>query len=122
MLVPRFCLLWPEHPADPLITGKRGEVFPRRQNLWAGSQDTSQVRRDGMDHAGGDRPGTHRSPIVAPIRAKAGFCTLVARNSSQVRLPMARSGARLAPALIAAAAAPGILTLNMGLCLPVATM
>jgi hypothetical protein len=31
----------------------------------------SQVHRDGMDHTAGDHPGTHRSPIVAPIRTKA---------------------------------------------------
>ncbi len=61
MLAPCFCFLRPEHPADPLIAGKRGEVFPRRQSLWAGYQDPSQVHRDGMDHSAGDHPGTHRS-------------------------------------------------------------
>src|SRR5438309_4970476 len=71
VLAPRFCFLRPEHPADPLIAGKRGEVFPGRQRVWGGNQGASQVHRDGMDHAAGDRPGTHRSPIVAPIRTKA---------------------------------------------------
>src|SRR5258708_20034378 len=71
MLAPRFCFLRPEHPADPLIAGKRGEILPRRQRLWRGDQDASQVHRDGMDHSAGDHPGTHRSPILAPIRTKA---------------------------------------------------
>src|SRR6266542_4997774 len=71
VLAPRFCFLRPEHPADPLIAGKRGEVFPRRESLWGGNQDASQVHRDGMDHSAGDHPGTHRSPILAPIRTEA---------------------------------------------------
>src|SRR5438445_12466672 len=41
VLAPRFCFLGPEHPADPLIAGKRGEVFPRRQSLWTSNQDVS---------------------------------------------------------------------------------
>src|SRR5262249_597348 len=65
VLAARFCFLRPKEPADPLIAGKRGEVFPCRQSLWAGNQDASQVHRDGMDHSAGDHPGTHRSPIVA---------------------------------------------------------
>src|SRR5260370_10446741 len=73
VLAPRFCFLRPEHPADPLIARKRGEVFPRRQSLWGGNQDAFQVHRDGMDHSAGDHPGTHRSPILAPIRTKAAF-------------------------------------------------
>src|SRR5437867_4793985 len=71
VLAPRFCFLRREHPADPLIAGKRGEVFPSRQNLWAGNQDASQVRRYGMGHSAGDNRGTHRSSIVAPMRTKA---------------------------------------------------
>src|SRR5438445_1281301 len=71
VLAPRFCFLRPEHPADPLIAGKRGEVFPRRQNLWGGNQDAPQVHRDAMDYSAGDHPGTHRSPIVSPMRTKA---------------------------------------------------
>src|SRR6184192_2777838 len=71
VLASGFGFLRPEHPADPLIAGKRGEVFPRRQSLWGGNQDASQVHRDGMDHSAGDDPGTHRSPILAPIRTKA---------------------------------------------------
>src|SRR5206468_2151680 len=67
VLAPRFCFLRREHPADPLIAGKRGEVRPSRQNLWAGNQDGSQVHRDGMDHSPGDNLGTHRSRIVAPM-------------------------------------------------------
>ena len=73
MLAPRFCFLRPEHPADPLIAGKRGEVFPSRENLRAINQDTSQVHRDGMDHSAGDNPGTHRSPIVALKRTDAAW-------------------------------------------------
>jgi hypothetical protein len=73
VLAPRFYFLGPEHPADPLIAGKRGEVFPRRQSLWAGNQDASQVYRDGMDHSARDHPGTHRSPIVAPMQTKAAW-------------------------------------------------
>src|SRR5207302_6037619 len=65
VLAPRFCCLWPEHPADPFIAGKRGEVFPRSENLWVGNQDASQRHRDFMYHSAGDRPGAHRSPIVA---------------------------------------------------------
>src|SRR5260370_41805912 len=65
VLASGFCFLRPEHPADPLIAGKRGEVFPRLESLWAGEQDASQVHREGMDHAAGYHPGTqsvaHRS-------------------------------------------------------------
>jgi hypothetical protein len=68
VLAPRFSLLRPEHPAEPLIAGKRREVFPRRKNLWAGDQDASQVGRHGMDHSARDNPGTHRPPILAPTR------------------------------------------------------
>ena len=70
VLAPGFCFLRPEHPADPLIAGKRREVLPRRQNLWVGNQDASQIHRYGMDHSASDNPGTHRSPIVAPMRSK----------------------------------------------------
>src|SRR5437868_6304834 len=65
VLAPRFCFLRREHPADPFIAGKRGEVFPRSENLWVGNQDASEIHRDGMCHSAGDRPGAHRSPIVA---------------------------------------------------------
>src|SRR4030081_2665840 len=65
VLAPRFCFLRPEHPADPFIAGKRGEVFPRSENHWVGDQDASQIHRDCMYHSAGDRPGAHRSPIVA---------------------------------------------------------
>src|SRR2546422_7409475 len=65
VLAPRFCFLWPEHPADPFIAGKRGEVFPGSENLWVGNQDASQIHRDCMYHSAGDRPGAHRPPIVA---------------------------------------------------------
>src|SRR5205814_9917702 len=71
VLASRFGFLRPEYPADPLIAGKGGEVLPRRQHHWGGNQDASQVHRDGMDHSAGDHPGTHRSPILAPIRTKA---------------------------------------------------
>src|SRR5207253_3886389 len=60
VLAPRFCFLWQEHPADPFIAGKRGEVFPRSENLWVGNQDASQIHRDCMYHSAGDRPGAHR--------------------------------------------------------------
>ena len=73
VLAPGFCFLRPEHPADPLIAGKRSEVFPSRQNLWARNQDASQVHRDGMDHSAGDNPGTHRSRIVAPMLTMAAW-------------------------------------------------
>src|SRR5437867_5890341 len=33
VLAPRFCFLWPEHPADPFIAGKRGEAFPRSETF-----------------------------------------------------------------------------------------
>src|SRR5205823_4844834 len=56
VLAPRFCFLRPEHPADPFIAGKRGEVFPRSENLWVGNQDASQLHRDCMDESAGDRP------------------------------------------------------------------
>src|SRR2546428_12332861 len=56
VLASRFGFLRPEHPTDPFIAGKRREVLPRRQNLWGGNQDASQVDRDGMDHSAGDRP------------------------------------------------------------------
>src|SRR5438105_11346098 len=85
VLAPRFCLLWPEHPAEPFIAGKRCEVFPRRENLWVGNQDASQIHRDCMYDSAGDRPGAHRSPIVAPMRSK------VALRSA------AAPGARLTP-------------------------
>src|SRR5438128_3102000 len=62
VLAPRFCFLRPEHPADPFIAGKRGEVFPRSENLWVGNQDASQIHRDCMYHSAVDRPGAHRSP------------------------------------------------------------
>src|SRR3981081_2222785 len=67
VLAPRFCFLWPEHPADPFIAGKRGEVFPRSENLWVGNQDASQIHRDCMCHSAGDRPGAHRSPWSSSI-------------------------------------------------------
>src|SRR5438309_10035310 len=70
VLASRLGLLRPEHPTDPFIAGKRREVLPRRQNLWVGSQDASQVHRDGMHHSAGDHPGAHRSPIVASMRSK----------------------------------------------------
>src|SRR5256885_14636871 len=70
VLASRFGFLRPEHPTEPFITGKRREVLPRRQNLWVGNQDASQIHRDGMRHSAGDHPGTHRSPILAPIRTK----------------------------------------------------
>src|SRR5260370_9294327 len=70
VLARRCCFLRPEHPAEPFIAGKRGEVFPRSENLWAGNQDASQIHRDCMCHSAGDRPGAHRSPIVAQMRSK----------------------------------------------------
>src|SRR6266567_3999541 len=71
VLASRFGFLRPEHPADPFIAGKRREVLPRRQNLWVGTQDASQIHRDGMHDSAGDHPGTLRSPILAPMRTKA---------------------------------------------------
>jgi len=71
VLTPRFGPLGPEHPTDPLIAGKRGEVFPCRQNFWVGNQDTSQISRHRMCHSVGDDLGAHRSPIVASMRSNA---------------------------------------------------
>ncbi len=100
VLAPRFCFLRPEHPADPLIAGKRGEVLPSRQSLWAGNQDPSQVHRDGMDHSAGDHPGTHRSPIVAPMRTKAALGSARRRAlASSATMPAASFLPALAPAL-----------------------
>src|SRR5438132_11623454 len=68
VLASRFGFLRPEDPTDPFIAGKRREVLPCRQKLWVGNQDASQINRDGSHHSAGYDPGTHRSPIVAPIR------------------------------------------------------
>jgi len=57
VLAPRYCFLRPDHPADPFIAGKRGEVFPRSENLWVGNQDASQIHRELYEHSAGDRPG-----------------------------------------------------------------
>src|SRR5438132_1302647 len=65
VLAPRFCFLRPEHPADPLVACKRGEVFPRRENLRVGHQDASQIHRDCMYHSAGYRLGPHRPLILA---------------------------------------------------------
>src|SRR5260370_10876918 len=96
MLAPRFCFLRPEHPADPLIAGKRGEILPRRQRLWRGDQDASQVHRDGMDHSAGDHPGTHRSPILAPMMppAASGFGPALCPSIHLARATMIPSGPR----------------------------
>ena len=59
VLAPCFCSLRPDHPADPFIAGKRGEVFPRSEKLWVGDQDASQIPRDCMYHSAGDCPGAH---------------------------------------------------------------
>ncbi len=69
----------------------------------------------------GRRVGSGRQ-LVSPGRHR--FYSLrrsEARNSSHVLLPTARSGARLAPARIAAAAFPGIGMWTIGRCLPVAS-
>src|SRR2546425_7979571 len=98
VLASRFGFLRPEHPTDPFIAGKRREVLPRRQNLWVGNQDMSQIHRDGMDHSAGDHPGTHRSPILAPIRTKGALGSarrraLASSAGSSAKMPPA--GCRL---------------------------
>src|SRR3989449_3886560 len=97
VLSSRFGFLRPEHPTDPFIAGKRREVLPRRQNLWGGNQDASQVDRDGMDQSAGDRPGTHRSPILAPIRTKTALGSarrraLASSAASWAMMPAAACG------------------------------
>src|SRR5882762_11997625 len=81
VLASRFGFLRPEHPTDPFIAGKRRKVLPRRQNLWVANQDASQIHRDRMRHSAGDHPGTHRSPIVAVIRAKVALASTDRRVS-----------------------------------------
>src|SRR5437660_5198158 len=89
VLAPRFCFLRPEHPADPFIAGKRCEVFPCCENLWVVKQDASQILRDCMCHSAGDRPGAHRSPIVAPMRS-----TVALRSAPRRALAASYGGRR----------------------------
>src|SRR5438874_2360483 len=65
-----FLLSSARAPSRSIHCGQRGEVFPRSENLWVGNQDASQIRRDCMDESAGDRPGAHRSPIIASMRSK----------------------------------------------------
>src|SRR5438874_1970326 len=65
VLAPRCRFLRPEHPAEPLVACKRGEVFPRREHLRVGHQDASQIHRDCMCHSAGYRLGPHRPLILA---------------------------------------------------------
>ncbi len=58
--------------------------------------------------------------IVAQVTHRADGATRSARNSSQVRPPAARSGARFAPARTARAAPPGRRIWTIGRCLPLA--
>ena len=62
--------------------------------------------------------GRYDSSLTVPLSVVA---TSVARKSSQVRRPTARSGARLAPARIAAAAPPGIRMWSIGRRVPSAS-
>src|SRR5438132_1799561 len=65
VLAPRFGFLRPEHPADPFIAGKRGEVFPRSENLWVGNQDASQ-----------NPPG-----LYVPLRRRSPWSSSIAHRS-----------------------------------------
>jgi hypothetical protein len=74
------------------LRARGGEVFPRRQSLWVGNQDASQIHRDGMHHSAGDHPA-HRSPIVASMRSK------VALRSARCRaLASSATSSALTPA------------------------
>src|SRR5438105_9290224 len=90
VLASRFGFLRPEHPTDPFIAGERREALPRRQNLWVGNQDASQIQWDGMHHSAGDHLGAHRSPIVASTRSK------VALGSGRPAAPAERWVSRFA--------------------------
>ena len=97
VLASRFGFLRPEHPADPFIPGKRREVYPRRQNLWVGDQDASQIHRDGMRHSAGDHPGAHRSPIVASMRSKVALRSARYRARDRISTITAEAGGSSPP-------------------------
>ncbi len=79
VLAPRFCFLWPEHPADRFIAGKRGEVFPRSgsgrpavdaRSRSARGADAGSVRAG--RHPGEQRLGARANAPALPCRLSAG--------------------------------------------------
>lgn len=70
MLAPGLVFLDGDGPANPLVAGERGYVFPSRACLGVGSERFAEIGRELMHDSSGDLNGCHRFSLRRFVTAE----------------------------------------------------